>query len=197
MDSDGATDPQSHGDTQLAGLLAAWRNGEAGALDRLIPLVYDDLRRIAQRHARQGRGLTLDTTALVHEAYLKMADQTRLDASDRGHLLAICARAMRQYVVSYARQRFADKRGAGAQKVTLESAPIPVEAQAEQLVLVDQALERLGEIDQRLVRVFECRYFAGLSEQETAEALELSLRTVQRDWMRARAWLRDWLDEKG
>lgn len=175
-------------------LLAAYREGEPQAFERLLPLVYDDLRRIARRQLRASGGKTLDATGLVHEAYLKMADQTRLDARDRGHFLAICARAMRQFVVSYARQRHAGKRGGPALlAVDLDLVSVPVEAQADQLVLIDQALEQLAAIGPRLVRVFECRYFAGLSEQETADALDLPLRTVQRDWMRARAWLRELL----
>lgn len=176
-------------------LLQAWRAGEAGSFDRLVPLVYADLRRIARRQLRANRGHTLDTTLLVHEAYLKIAGQSRMDARDRGHFLAICARAMRQFIVSHARLRQAEKRG-GPQSVALglDSTQVPIEAQADQLVLVDQALDRLAGISDRLVRVFECRYFAGLSESETAEALDMPLRTVQRDWMRARAWLREWLE---
>ncbi len=191
-----AREPQRHTDgAEFGALLAAWRAGEAGALDRLVPHVYDDLRRIARRQLRANRSHTLDTTLLVHEAYLKMSAQSRIDAHDRGHLLAICARAMRQFIVSHARERQADKRG-GPQAVALDldATQLPIEAQAEQLVLVDQALDRLAGISERLVRVFECRYFAGLSEGETAEALEVPLRTVQRDWMRARAWLREWLE---
>jgi len=192
------TPMQTHMDMQgldVAALLDAWRAGEAGAFDRLVPLVYDDLRRIARRQLRANRGHTLDTTLLVHEAYLKIVGQTRMEARDRGHFLAICARAMRQFIVSHARMRQADKRG-GPQPVALDldDTQLPIEAQADQLVLVDQALDRLAGISERLVRVFECRYFAGLSETETAEALEMPLRTVQRDWMRARAWLRDWLE---
>lgn len=183
-------------DATLLSVLAQYRAGEAGALDRLVPLVYEDLRRIARRQARAGGGLSLDTTALVHEAYLKMVEQSRLQANDRGHLLAICARAMRQYVIGQARQRLADKRGGGARPVTLDSAPIAVQDQADQLVLIEQALQHLDQLDERLVRVFECRYFAGLSEPETAEALGVPLRTVQRDWMRARAWLRDWIETR-
>lgn len=184
-----------NGDPGVLVLLQAWRAGEAGAFDRLVPLVYDDLRRIARRQLRSRRGHTLDTTLLVHEAYLKMAGQARMDARDRGHFLAICARAMRQFIVSHARTRQAEKRG-GPQAIALDldGTQMPVEAQADQLVLVDQALDRLAGISERLVRVFECRYFAGLSESETAEALEMPLRTVQRDWMRARAWLREWLE---
>lgn len=182
-------------DNEFSNLLDAFRSGEAGAFDRLVPLVYDDLRRIARRQLRASRGHTLDTTLLVHEVYLKISEQTRMSAQDRGHLLAICARAMRQFIVSHARRHCADKRG-GAQVIALDldQTQIPIEAQADQLVLVDQALERLGGISERLVRVFECRYFAGLSEEETATALDIPLRTVQREWMRARAWLREWLE---
>jgi RNA polymerase sigma factor (TIGR02999 family) len=183
------------GDPRFSALLQAWRAGDAGAFDRLVPLVYDDLRRIARRQLRSNRAHTLDTTLLVHEAYLKIAGQARMDARDRGHFLAICARAMRQFVVSHARMRHAEKRG-GPQATALDpdGTEMPVQAQADQLVLVDQALDRLAGISERLVRVFECRYFAGLSESETAEALEMPLRTVQREWMRARAWLREWLE---
>jgi RNA polymerase sigma factor (TIGR02999 family) len=180
---------------EFGALLAAYRAGEAGAFDRLVPHVYDDLRRIARRQLRANRGHTLDTTLLVHEAYLKIAGQARMDAHDRGHFLAICARAMRQFIVSHARLRQAEKRGGpDAVALDLDATQLPVEAQADQLILVDQALDRLAGISERLVRVFECRYFAGLSEGETAEALDVPLRTVQRDWMRARAWLREWLE---
>lgn len=175
-------------------LLAAYRQGEPAAFERLLPLVYDDLRRIARRQLRDSGGKTLDATALVHEAYLKMAEQTRLDARDRGHFLAICARAMRQFLVGYARQRHAGKRGGPLLRaVDLDAVALPVEAQADQLVLIDQALEQLAAIGPRMVKVFECRYFAGLSEQETADALDMPLRSVQREWMRARAWLRELL----
>jgi RNA polymerase sigma factor (TIGR02999 family) len=181
--------------SEFSRLLDAYRSGEAGAFDRIMPLVYDDLRRIARRQLRSSRGHTLDTTLLVHEVYLKISEQTRMAAQDRGHLLAICARAMRQFIVSHARKHHADKRG-GAQAISLDldQTQIPIEAQADQLVLVDQALDRLAGISDRMVRVFECRFFAGLSEDETAEALGVTLRTVQREWMRARAWLREWLE---
>src|SRR5690606_28564531 len=146
---------------EFGALLAAWRAGEAGAFDRLVPHVYDDLRRIARRQLRANRGHTLDTTLLVHEAYLKIAGQSRMDARDRGHFLAICARAMRQFIVGHARLRHAERRG-GPQAIALDldSTQLPVDAQAEQLILVDQALDRLAGISERLVRVFECRYFA-------------------------------------
>lgn len=178
----------------IAILLEAYRSGQPGAFDRLVPLVYEDLRRIARRQLRASRGHTLDTTLLVHEAYLKISEQPRMAAQDRGHFLAICGRAMRQLIIGHARQHNAEKRG-GPQSFSLDldDTQIPVDAQADQLVLIDQALNRLAEIGDRMVRVFECRYFAGLSEAETADALDIPLRTVQREWMRARAWLREWI----
>jgi len=177
-------------------LLRALRDGETGAFDRLVPLVYDELRRIAHGHLRRHRsGGTLDTTGLVHEAYLKLAAQEGLDVRDRGHFLAVSARAMRQVLVDFARARAAAKRGGPeARRVTLEDDSAAVAAQAERLLDVDRALERLRAHSDRLSRVVECRYFAGYSEEETAEALGVSLRTAQRDWLRARAWLRQELD---
>jgi len=180
-------------DNSFHDLLAAYRNGEPGALDRLIPLVYDDLRRIARRHVRQWSNLTLDTTGVVHEAYLKMAKQHSLDANDQAHFMAICSQAMRQFIVSYARAKLAGKRGAAPEMVRVDDLEIPTQAEAEELLLIDQALRSLADANPRLVRVFECRFFAGFSEEETSQALGLPLRTVQRDWMRARAWLRDML----
>lgn len=176
----------------VTSLLVAYRQGDRGAFDRLMPLVYDDLRRIARRHLRRSSpGQTLDTTSLVHEYYLKMLDQTRLQAQDRSHFLAISARAMRQVIIDHARRRAAAKRGGGQEKMTLDESRIALEEQAEWLLGLDQALTRLGEHNQRLSQVVECRFFAGLSEEETAEALGVSLRTAQRDWMRARAWLKE------
>lgn len=177
-------------------LLRAMRAGEAGAFDRLVPLVYDELRRIAHGHLRRQRpGGTLDTTGLVHEAYLKLAEQSGLDLRDRGHFLAVSARAMRQVLVDFARARAAAKRGGPeARRVPLEEDSAAVEAQAERMLDIDRALERLRAHSDRLARVVECRYFAGYSEEETAEALGVGLRTAQREWLRARAWLREELD---
>jgi RNA polymerase sigma factor (TIGR02999 family) len=176
----------------VTALLAAYREGDRGAFDRLMPLVYDDLRRIARSHLRRSApSQTLDTTSLVHEYYLKMLDQTRLQAQDRSHFLAISARAMRQVIIDHARRRTAAKRGGGSEKMTLDEGRIAIEEQAEWLLALDQALTRLGENSERLAQVVECRFFAGLSEEETAEALGISLRTAQRDWMRARAWLKE------
>jgi RNA polymerase sigma factor (TIGR02999 family) len=174
-------------------LLVAYREGDRGAFDQLVPLLYNDLRAVARRQLyRRGRpGATLDTTGLVHEVYLKMADQQRLEARDRGHFLAISAHAMRQVIADYARRRTAAKRGGPQDALPLDEVPEVAEQEARYLVEVDQALERLASRNERLARVVECRFFAGYSEEETARALGTSLRTVQRDWMRARAWLKE------
>lgn len=173
-------------------LLVAYREGDRGAFDRLVPLVYEDLRRIARGHLRRWRpGETLDTTALVHEAYLKLVDQSRADWRDRSHFLAVCARAMRHVVVDYARRRAAAKRGGGARTEELDEERIAVAEQSGWMLALDMALTRLAEKNERLARVIECRFFAGLSEDETAQALGVALRTAQRDWLRARAWLRE------
>ena len=180
---------------QIALLLKAYEAGDRTAFDRLVPLVYDELRRMARRHLRRGpRGATLDTTGLVHEAYLKLAHSPGLRLHDRGHLMAVTARAMRQVVVSRARARLARKRGGGQVVVALDEERAGVSPAPEWLLDLDRALDRLRERDELLARVFECRFFAGLAEEETAEALAVPLRTVQRAWMRARAWLRSELE---
>jgi RNA polymerase sigma factor (TIGR02999 family) len=173
-------------------LLEAHEAGDGSAFDRLWPLVYDDLRRIARRHRlRLWDGRNIDTVELVHEAYLKLVRSPGLRINDHGHLLALAARAMRQVLVSRARERFRDKRGNGETAVPLDEAYAPgVRPEAEALLDLDRALTRLRDWSPRLAAIFECRYFGGLSEEETAEALQLSLRTSQRGWMRARAWLR-------
>lgn len=170
-------------------LLRALGDGDQAAFDRLLPLVYGELRRMARGQLRRHASTpTLDATGLVHDAYLKMVRQAGLEARDRGHFLAIAARAMRQILVDRSRRRTADKRGGEATPMSLDEAP-EIAAADDRLVLdVDEALARLPE---RLARVVECRFFAGLSETETAEALGASLRTVQRDWKRARVWLRE------
>jgi RNA polymerase sigma factor (TIGR02999 family) len=181
-------------------LLHAYRDGDAGAFDRLLPIVYEDLRRIAHAHVRRGnQGRTLNTTALVHEAYLRLVRQKGGSFEDRGHFLAVCARAMRQIVISDARRRTAAKRGGVDQPATWNEERIGAPDRAEWLLEVDRALERLAARDERLARIVECRYFAGFTENETAEAIGASVRTVQRDWRRARAWLREELsaDEGG
>jgi RNA polymerase sigma factor (TIGR02999 family) len=172
-------------------LIRAYEGGDREAFDRVVPLVYDELRRLARRHLRRGpRGHTLDTTGLVHEAYLKLAGSDGLKLKDRGHLLAVSARAMRQVLVDHARARLRQKRGAGQGALGLDD-DVPAEATGPEWLLdLDRILARLRARDEQLVSVFECRFFGGFSETETAEALGLSLRSVQRAFMRARAWLR-------
>jgi RNA polymerase sigma factor (TIGR02999 family) len=162
------------------------------AFNQLVSLVYDDLHRIA--HLQLGRsrpGQTLNTTSLVHEAYLKMVDQSRVEWQDRSHFFGTSARAMRQIIVDYARRRCAEKRGSGKVCLDLDRVEVAAEHQAELIMLIDDALGRLAELGDRLVRVFEYRFFAGLTEDETADILGVSVRTVQRDWKRARAWLKE------
>jgi RNA polymerase sigma factor (TIGR02999 family) len=176
---------------EITRLLRAYHEGDREGFDRLVPLVYKSMRRIARGQlARAGRSDTLDTTSLVHETYLQLKEATGIDWRDRSHFFAVCARAMRFLLVDYARERTALKRGAGLPKASLDAEEISAEDQAELVLAVNEALERLGAHNPRLAQVVECRYFAGMTEEETAAALDSSLRTVQRDWMRARAWLR-------
>lgn len=178
--------------TDITALLAAHGDGQADALDRLVPLVYQDLRRMARGHLRRRRpDDTLNTTGLVHEVYLRLVDQSRASWRDRGHFFAVSAIAMRQIVVDHARRRTRLKRGGDQVMVPLEDAADPAQREAEDVIAIDQALGRLAAIDPRLARVVECRYFAGLSEEETAAALQVSVRTAQREWFKARAWLRE------
>lgn len=171
--------------------LHAWERGDHGAYDALMEAAYPDLRKIARSQLRRLRpGRSLDTTGLVHETYLKLIDQTRVRANDRQHFFAIMARAMRQVLVDMARERTAQKRGGGVEPVPLDDVDPAVREDAEWILALDQTLGRLEEIDSRMVRVVECRFFSGYTEEETAAVLDLSLRTVQRTWKRARAWLR-------
>ncbi|MET0552963.1 MAG: sigma-70 family RNA polymerase sigma factor [Vicinamibacteria bacterium] len=180
------------GPGELTELLRAYAGGDAGAFDRLVPLVYDDLRRVARQQLRRGtRGVVLDTTALVHEVWFKLSDGGAVPWQDRGHFLAVSARAMRQVIVDEARRRNAGKRGGGQADAVLDEGRVAAAGDAFQVLAIDQALDRLAARSPRLARVVECRFFAGLGEEETAEALGVSLRTVQREWTRARAWLRE------
>lgn len=172
-------------------VLTELRSGSRESLDRLLPLVYQELRAMAHRQlAARGRGGTLQTTALVHEAYLKLVDQSRAEWRDRVHFLAVASIAMRHVLVDRARARLAQKRGGEFRRITLDDQEIGVDDQPDALVQLDEAMERLGEVDARLVRVVECRFFGGLTEDEIAEALGLTVRTVQRDWAKARMMLR-------
>ena len=165
--------------------------GEEGALDRLVPLIYDELRLLARRkRASLRQGETLDTTGLVHELYLKLAAQPHPAWRDRGHFFAAAAKAMRHVLIDYAKSRRRQKRGGGQVHITLDETQIVIQKEASELIVVDEALKRLAAEDERLARVVECRFFAGLSDEETAEAMGLSPRTVQRAWGDARSWLR-------
>lgn len=181
----------------ITGLLLAVEQGDRGALDALFPLVYDELRRLARRQRRAWHGdSTLNTTALVHEAYLKVADQARLPAESRAHFFAVAAKAMRHILCNYARDRSRTKRGGGAVHLRLEpghdlAAALPLsDDQTDTLATLDESLQALERIAARQARVVECRFFGGMSIEDTAAALGISPRTVKRDWTFARAWLR-------
>lgn len=170
--------------------LLALRDGDRDAFNRLIPLVYERLRSMAHaRLAGRGPGASLDTTALVHEAYLKLVDQDRVEWRDRSHFFAVAATAMRQIIVDRARRRGAHKRGGGVRPALLDGADPGVDPRAEEILALDQALAQLGALSERLVKMVELRFFAGLSIEETAEVLGLDSRTVNRDWRAARALL--------
>jgi RNA polymerase sigma factor (TIGR02999 family) len=169
-------------------LLLAWRRGDAAALDRLVPLVHDELRRIARNHMRHEReGHTLQASALVNEAYLRLIEIKQVQWQNRAHFFAMASRLMRRILVDAARVKAYQKRGAGAQRVTLTDA-LAV-ASRQDLVAVDDALTTLESVDPRKCQVVELRFFGGLSIEETAEALGVSEGTVRRDWRLAKAWL--------
>lgn len=175
--------------SRVSSLLDGATAGDADAVDRLVPLVYDELRAMARRQLGRERDATLQTTALVHEAYIKLAGDGRTTSRGRAYFFAAAATAMRQVLVDRARRRNAHKRGGGAQLVTLGSNDAVVDAYAVELVEIDQALARLAERSPRQARIVECRFFAGMSVAETAQALGVSARTVEADWATARAWL--------
>ena len=168
------------------------RSGGREALDRILPLVYEELRAIAHRRlAAREAGSTLVTTGLVHEAYLKLVDQSSAQWRDRAHFLALASVAMRHVLLDRAKARARVKRGGVRQRITLDDAIGSVEDQAESLLEIDDALDRLARIEPRLARVVECRFYGGLSEEEIAEALGVTVRTVERDWAKARMLLRN------
>jgi RNA polymerase sigma-70 factor (ECF subfamily) len=171
-------------------LLRAWSDGDRTALDKLVPLVYDELRRMARRYMDgQKAGHTLQTTALIHEAYLKLIDQKAVHWRNRAHFFGVAAKAMRSILVDYARASHAAKRGGAAVLVSLDEAAVASDARAAELLALDDALASLAAIDQRKCQVVELRYFGGLSVEETAEVLQVSVETVARDWRLARTWL--------
>jgi RNA polymerase sigma factor (TIGR02999 family) len=178
----------------LTGLLIEWGHGDKAALDRLTPLVYDEIRRIAHRYVQREReGQTLQTTALVNEAYIRLAGATNIAWQNRAHFYAVTAQMMRRILIDHARRRQYIKHGGEAQRVAFELAISEVEVmsqpRAAELLALDEALDELAKLDSRKSRVVELRYFGGLSLEETAEVLEVSQMTVRRDWRAAKAWL--------
>lgn len=179
--------PESHDVTQL---LLAWGDGDKAALDRLMPLVYGEMRRLARTHMRRERaGHTLQTTALIHEVYLRMFDAKQVRLENRKHFFAASARLMRQVLVDIARDHGSRRREGPPQQVSLDQAMIVSEQRGESLLALDEALKALAEFDPRKSQVVELRFFGGLSVEETAEALNVSVETVHRDWRLAKSWL--------
>ena len=175
---------------EVTQLLKAWSQGDQAAFERLMPLVYEELRRVARRYmGRERAGHTLQTTALVNEAYLRLIDASQVEWQNRAHFFAISAQLMRRILVDYARAHNYAKRGGEAHHVPLEEAAVFSAEQAPDLVALDDALTNLAAIDQRKSRVVELRFFGGLSVEETAEVLKVSPRTVMSDWSLAKAWL--------
>jgi RNA polymerase sigma-70 factor (ECF subfamily) len=178
----------------LTGLLIEWGQGDKAALDRLTPLVYDEIRRIAHRYVQRERGgQTLQTTALVHEAYLRLAGSANIAWQNRTHFFAVTAQVMRHILIDHARRRHYVKHGGEVQRVAFElvtkEAAVMSEPRAAELLALDEALNELAKLDPRKSRVVELRYFGGLSIEETAEVLQVSTMTVRRDWRVAKAWL--------
>jgi RNA polymerase sigma factor (TIGR02999 family) len=177
--------------SQVTHLLQAWRDGDPAAPEKLMPLVYDELRRIARRRlARERAGHTLQTTALVNEAYLRIVKREDAQWNDRVHFFALAARVMRQLLVDHARRRGRKKRGGGEQdRVSLNAGDIPTEGNSLDVLALHEALDKLAALDPRKSQLVELRYFGGLSAEETAEALGVSAITVKREWLKAKAWL--------
>jgi RNA polymerase sigma factor (TIGR02999 family) len=174
----------------LTELLRDWRQGDRTALERLMPVVYDEIRRIAHRYMdRERQGHTLQTTALVHEAYLRLLGQQHVEWDSRSHFFAVVAQVMRHVLIDHARRRLYLKRGGDAQTVPIDDATLMSTERAGEIVALDEALKSLAQVDPRKARVVELRYFGGFSLEETAAVLEVSLMTVRRDWQAARAWL--------
>ena len=173
----------------ITDLLRSWSNGDHGAMDRLLPLLYELLHDVAARHLRrEAVGHTLTPTALVHEAWMRLAAQTRLTINDRTHFLALASGAMRRVMVDHARRRLADKRVAPPPVESLDLTHASPEEWAVTVIAVHDALARLQQVDERLYKVVECRFFGGLTEEETAEVLQVSPRTIHRDWLKARGF---------
>ena len=177
-------------DSSLTSLLLAWGRGDTSAFDQLVPLVHDELQRVARRYmARERPDHTLQATALVNEVYLRLIETDRVQWQNRAHFFAVAARMMRRILVDFARARLNDKRGGGVQRVTLDDAVAVAQTPSVDLVALDEALERLASIDSRQSQIVELRFFGGLTLDEAAEVLQVSRDTVKRDWRFAKLWL--------
>ena len=175
---------------EITELLTNWSRGEKAALERLVPLVYPELRRIAKRQmARENPDHTLQTSALINEAYLKLVDREKVDWQNRAHFFAVSAQVMRHILIDHARKYLYNKRGAGAQHVPLEEATIVEEKRSADLVALDEALNALTTLDPRRTQIIELKFFGGLNAEEIAEVMGISPSTVQREWRAAKAWL--------
>jgi RNA polymerase sigma factor (TIGR02999 family) len=175
---------------QVTQLLLDWSEGDQEALNRLIPLVHQELKRLARHYMRRERaGHTLQTSALVNEAYIQLIDYKRVQWKDRAHFLAVAAQVMRRILIDYARNRQSLKRGAGARKVSLDEAATLADERAAEMIALDEALTSLAELDPRKSQIVELRYFGGLEIEETAHVINVSPATVKREWAAARLWL--------
>jgi len=183
---------------EITQLLMNWSQGDKAALDQLVPLVYPELRRLARRHMdREDPAHTLQTSALINEAYLKLVDQQNVEWQNRAHFFAVAAQVMRHILVDHARTRNYAKRGGGAPKLPLDEAAALIEQRAGQLIALDDALRDLATLDERKSQIIELRFFGGLSLEETAEVMEISPSTVQREWRAAKAWLHHTMTNRG
>ena len=176
--------------TSVTVLLAKARSGDPSALADVFPLIYDELRRLAQQQLqREPDGHTLSPTALVHEAYMRLIDYSRMEWQGRAHFMAVASTAMRRILVDHARGHRSAKRGGMLKRISIDDVELGAEDRAELLIAIDDALGRLKELDARQAQVVECRFFGGMTEEETAEALGIGLRTAKRDWAKAKSWL--------
>jgi RNA polymerase sigma factor (TIGR02999 family) len=177
---------------EVTELLIKWSKGDKAALDELMPVIHSELRRLARRYmARERPGHTLQTTALINEAYLRLVDQQGVEWQDRAHFFAVAAQIMRHILVDHARKYQSEKRGAGLHKLALDDVAVANQERASELVALDGALDALAALDPRQSQIVELRFFGGLTVEETAEVMRLAPITVMRDWRLAKAWLRD------
>lgn len=175
---------------EVTQILHDWSGGDAEASSRLMPLVYTELRRLARTFlSRERGGHTLQPTSLVNEAYLRLVDQTRVNWQNRAHFYGIAANMMRRVLIDHARAHATGKRGGGAIHLSVDDVQLPIEQRAAEFIALDEALEKLSQFDQRKCRIVEMRFFAGMTDEEIAEVLDVSIRTVLRDWKTARLWL--------